>query len=358
MALNARAPFLRLAPRIVALCSPHLARYAEWNECAAYSCGNVLPTGYMSSRRPRQGPTPVTLADLASACSVSAASASRALGRPDRVSEALRAKVHAAAVHLGYRVRQPALTQETDARAVAIVCDGHLSPWARIADALGEALESEGLETVRLVSGKPARTWLRLDGMARIALIGLRPPDTLVARAAAGTLRLATVGDHPASGAVVCEVRYAPRASLAAALAALRGLRHRHIGRWRARVAAMLDAGRGLDRHAGDLRRWLEAGSLTALICDDAPTAVEAVLAACDSGIRVPEELSIVALEDHPILRAVSPSVTAFSEPIGEIVRALAHGLISGEARTAPMPMFKVRVAVRASAAPPGTRFT
>jgi DNA-binding LacI/PurR family transcriptional regulator len=277
------------------------------------------------------------------------------LSRPDRVSEELRAKVQAAAVALGYRVRQPARSPEADASAVTIVCKGGV--WARLADSLGDSLERQGLETARLTATRPEQTWTHLDGMARIALIGLRPPEPLLARAATGELRLATIVDGPASCFPVSVIEYAAHAALSSALAALRGLGHRGIVRWQARAAPLFDAGRQLDPDVTDMR-WLESGSVTALICDDAPTAAWAVLAARQSGIQVPEELSIVALADHPILRVVSPSVTAFSEPIGEIVGALVNALLSEEPSTGAIHTPKVRVAVRASMAPPTMRST
>jgi DNA-binding LacI/PurR family transcriptional regulator len=222
-----------------------------------------------------------------------------------------------------------------------------------VAEALGDTLAGQGLRALQLIAAEDERTWAHLDGMARIALIGMRPPGPLLARVAAGALQLISVGAHAASASGVSHIRYAPHAGLAAALAALRSLGHRRIGHWQARAGALVDSGQGIDRDGGDLRRWLETESMTALVCNDAATAAWAVLAAHHSGFRVPDELSIVALEDHPILRVVSPSVTAFSEPIGEIVQALVHALVSGDGSTKAGPAFKGRVAVRASTGPP-----
>jgi DNA-binding LacI/PurR family transcriptional regulator len=270
------------------------------------------------------------------------------LSRPDRVSDALRANVHAAAVSLGYRVRQPVRAPERGGGTAAIIWDQRHGVWVRVAEGLANALERQGLTTLRIASAHE-RAWSWVDAVSAIAWIGLRPPESVLARAAAGEPRLVTVGEQSRSAAVQCHIDYPAQAGLAMALAGLRSLGHRRIGRWPGWPMPSDAAATDADRAADTLRRWCEREAMTALICDDAPTAAWAVLAAQDAGLRVPEALSIVALADHPMLRVVSPSITAISEPIGEIVRVLVREFVRDGEGAINRPSFKARVAVRAS---------
>lgn len=84
--------------------------------------------------------------------------------------------------------------------------------------------------------------------------------------------------------------------------------------------------------------------------------AVGALHAAWELGVRVPEELSIVACGDTPLLEFVRPPLTAVRAPFAELgasaVDALVEQLLGGEPSDAVVDA-RPEVVVRASTAPP-----
>src|SRR5207247_10220943 len=82
-----------------------------------------FPARAVRRRRPPDHPQASTLRDVATRCGVSVATASRALTRPELVSDGLRSKVEAAASVLAYRpnVAARALSSSTTNLAGAVL---------------------------------------------------------------------------------------------------------------------------------------------------------------------------------------------------------------------------------------------
>ncbi len=66
-------------------------------------------------------------------------------------------------------------------------------------------------------------------------------------------------------------------------------------------------------------RALADTPSLTALFVAAGDLVLETVKTASESGRRIPEDLSLISLDDHPFFESFVPSVTAVSQPIEEL---------------------------------------
>jgi DNA-binding LacI/PurR family transcriptional regulator len=94
----------------------------------------------------------------------------------------------------------------------------------------------------------------------------------------------------------------------------------------------------------------------TAVICSSDMMAVGVLCEATSSGVRVPDDLSVVGFDNIDASAWVSPPLTTIEQPIDQIaetaVNAL-HTLISDPERELPTFLFRPRLVVRESTAPP-----
>lgn len=107
--------------------------------------------------------------------------------------------------------------------------------------------------------------------------------------------------------------------------------------------------------------------TLTMLRLPDPPTAIfaasdtlalAAIHAARDSGLHVPQDLSVIGFDDDPMSALVSPPLTTISQDLREIgmqaVQTLVEILSSGNAPSAPLLLTPTLI-VRQSTAPPAS---
>ena len=95
----------------------------------------------------------------------------------------------------------------------------------------------------------------------------------------------------------------------------------------------------------------------TALFTSDDCVAMEALEAAHDLGIAVPERLSIIGFDDHPETKRVTPALTTIRQPLVEMGKTAATMLISlveGKEVLVRTHLFEPELIVRGSTAPPG----
>lgn len=96
------------------------------------------------------------------------------------------------------------------------------------------------------------------------------------------------------------------------------------------------------------------AGATTALLVDSEALAAEIVAHAPEIGVRVPEQLSVIAWEDSWVSTLVRPRLTALDAPVEESARtavALLARLVSGE-EAASQTVSARRLIVRESSGP------
>lgn len=310
------------------------------------------PPGEPARRRP-------TGRDVARLAGVSQATVSLVFsGSPGhRVSDATRDRIHAAARELGYRP-QAAGRQLRLGRSgmVLLAVPNLLGPFfGRVLTGVHEEAARHGLAVV-VSSGWDAATLAeaaaagRFDGLLICSpddrQLGELPPDT------AAVLLDADPAANPDRPTVELDVA----AGMRAAVDHLAALGHRRIGylrsahsahTFRTRQAAFAAASAPLDvqesavslnegsRAAARAARELLAGPDRpgAVVCDDDVVASGLYQAAAELGLRIPDDLSVVGMDNIPVAELLSPPLTTVDLPGEQLGRtglatlvALLHG--------------------------------
>jgi LacI family transcriptional regulator, repressor for deo operon, udp, cdd, tsx, nupC, and nupG len=321
----------------------------------------------------------VTLDDVARRAGVSAATASRALGDHPHVAAATRARVREAAAALDYVASPEAarLAGGPTGRVAALV--PHPSRWffGELLEGLEGELRAAELDLMLFRVGGPEE---RADFFRRLP--ARRKVDAVVVLAvavdAAEHARLASLG----VAVVVAGARLAPYPSVGIddhaagrqAVDHLVHLGHRRIGlltvaddaraaAWR---AALTDAGvdpddelvvtvpAGGEGGADGMARLLGLRHPpTAVFAHDDETALGAVRTLRRAGLRVPEDLSVIGVDDHPL--AALTDLTTVAQPVreqgrraGQLVLAALHGERPRSAEVLP-----TRLVLRGTTSPP-----
>ena len=329
---------------------------------------------------------PVNLADVARLAGVSPATASRALSDHPHVAEATRARVWEAAGALEYVVSPDAsgLARGTTGRVAVVV--PHLARWW-----FGAALE--GLTGVLREAGKDVLLYRLGDAGARraffeelparrradaVVLLGFGVDDRereRLERIGVGIVAAGTrIGSHPS-------VSIDEHAAGRQAVDHLLHLGHRRIGmivttdpeldpaqpegRAAAYRCALADAGVAGDPALVVTVPWSPeggAGAMGALLgLPDPPTAVyahsdEIALGAVGTlrraGLRVPEDVSVIGIDDHPLAALTDLSTVAqpASDQGATAARMALAGLAGQPERSVTVP---TRLVIRGSTAPP-----
>ena len=109
-----------------------------------------------------------------------------------------------------------------------------------------------------------------------------------------------------------------------------------------------------------NMTAWLRDGwresDCTAILAQNDMSAIGAVQALHDFGLRVPQDVSVVGFDSAEICECVTPSITAIEVPLHEIGAAGTRLLlrqIEGDARAPETQVLPTRLQERASTAPP-----
>jgi len=344
----------------------------------------------------------VTLKTIAERVGVSRMTVSNAFARPDQLSDELREKVLAVAAELGYVGPDPAARALargstgavgvllTDSLGVAFTDVAATAFLACVADALADnGLAATLLMPPRTESVVPARD-VAMDGAIVYAC---RPTSEDVAWLRRRRLPVVIVDQTPVAGSM--HVNVDDRAGARAAAQHLLDLGHRAIGvltlgvegddpvdpfGYNAsypgvqRLAGWTDAlsAAGVqpdvalaafrpDQAAYDATRRLlqRSDRPTALLCFSDAFAANALRAATDLGLRVPEDVSVVGFDDSAVAVEVQPRLTTVRQDLrrkaAAAVEALTLQLVARKKGTdAPAVHATVptRLVVRESTAP------
>lgn len=333
---------------------------------------------------------PVNLADVARRAGVSAATASRALSGHPHVAGPTRARVWEAARALEYVVSPDASGLARGTRAatgrIAVVVP-HLARWW-----FGSALE--GLSAVLREAGRDLLVYRLGDAGSRQAFF-----DELPTRRRADAVVLLGFGvderererlDRVGVGIVAAGTRVGSHPSVSIdeyatgrrAMDHLVHLGHRRIGmivaadpeldlgraagRSSAYRAALADAGITPDPALTVTVSWSPEGGARAmgelLGLSDPPTAVyahsdEIALGALRTlrraGLRVPEDVSVIGIDDHPL--AAMTDLSTVAQPAaeqGELAGRMVLAGLAGEA-VEPVVTVETRLVIRGSSGPP-----
>jgi DNA-binding LacI/PurR family transcriptional regulator len=328
----------------------------------------------------------VTVRDVAELAGVSTATVSRALHGHPAISEATRVKVQEAADQLGYTIAPTA----ADRARVAVVMP-YLDRWyfANVLDGVERAFAGKGIVVLiqRLLDLDDRRRALLGDIPRReadgVLLVNVPPAPDEAALLAERRIPLVLLG---ATLPGVPSVEIDDVAAARSATNHLLGLGHRRLGlvsgrpferipftappeRKRGFLLALKESGvpwdPNLEVSADFSVRGAQRAAMTLLDRADRPTAVFAesdemafgvMAAARTMGLRIPEDLSIVGIDDHDI--SESMGLTTVAQPVrtlGELAALQLAGLIGHHAEEthARRVLVPTLLVVRASTAPP-----
>jgi LacI family transcriptional regulator len=340
----------------------------------------AAPVTNIGKRRPRPRGSQATLTDLARAAAVSTASASRALTRPEAVSDELRIRVSEAANTLGYVPNSAARALACRRSGSVGVVTGNLDDpgmtpalvalEARLTDAGWDLLLGSGGEDGTPLAG--ART-LVSRGVCALVFLGVGLPPEL--REVRGIRRLPCVSVDRTD-----RTGFTASAGLdlgrAGKLIAdyLGQLGHRCmavVAEPRSVISTLVVEALGADHalrgsppevmHLGDepiaegILRWLALpNSPTAAICVSDASALAVMHACACHGVDVPGRLSVVGFGDSPLARCVSPTLTSVRIPARAAGIAAAEYLLARFADRVPdLAEWPVKLAIRGSTGPP-----
>ncbi len=357
-------------------------------------------------RRTRTRPDHPTLDDVAAAAGVSRATAARALGSYGRVSDETRDKVAAAAARLRYRpntLARSMITGTTQTIGV-VVADIDLSFFARAVRGIADTAKAAGLEVLLANSdedeGKERAAVgvlleKRVDGLIvspaashgsshLVDLVGRGLPLVLLDRGSAevecdvvcvdnqraaqnATSHLLRLG-HRRLAIVIERESSLPAADLATAAPGPAGAMTstlRELGWGAALRAAGLEPSEDLIWRAAYDRSEAARTTVAGLAQDERPTAILATdetmsLGVLDaitgSGLRVPEDVSVVAFDDAAWTTVLRPPLTVVAQPVYELGALAARRLIArigGDEGPPEVAMLDTRFILRGSTAAP-----
>ncbi|GAA0514414.1 DNA-binding transcriptional regulator CytR [Paractinoplanes deccanensis] len=328
------------------------------------------------------------MADVARRAGVSMATASRALSNHPHVAAATRARVLAAAEQLSYVVSPEASRLAGGATGRVAVVVPHISRWffATLLEGIESVLRDADLDVLLYHVGDAAD---RRDFFQRLP--ARRKADAVVVLGMpvrdGERERLETMGVHiVAAGGQVEAYPYVSIDDASAARQAvdhLLFLNHRRIGmiatvdpaephwpanpgRSRAYDEALADAGLPADPslvvtvpwgslHGADaMARLLSLREPpTAVYAHSDEVAFGAVRTLRRAGLRIPEDMSVVGIDDHPM--AELADLTTVAQPVrdqGVLAGRMLLSLLAGETATTGVTV-PTRLVVRGSTAPP-----
>lgn len=340
------------------------------------------------------GVTPrVSMTDVARRAGVSQKTVSRVVNGEPHVADAIRAKVQAVIVEMGFRPNAAAraLVTRRNQRIGMVTMSTSLYGPASILEGVDGALRGSGyyLSVARTQGNSVADLQAAIDelvtqdiaGLVLSEPIDLGHPDL---RIPSGLPVLSF--DSPTSESVVTEARPDELVMGADEMAGARSatdhllaLGHRtvhHIGGtegWAA-TARRVDGWRGALADAGieapavvhgdwsprsgyeAASELLRRGGVTAIFAANDHMAIGAIRAVEKAGLRVPQDVSVVGFDDAPEAEYLSTPLTTVRQDFAEVTRLAMHRLlrtIEGRPPAERHRLVPAQLVVRESAAPP-----
>lgn len=320
-------------------------------------------------RRPSRG---AALVDVARAANVSTASASRALARPELVSETVRVRVVEAAARLGYVVNAAARSLSTRRSGlVGVVLGDPADPMVlQMLGAVEHSLSALDLGMVVRIAcaASPVATCARMLaalGVDGLLFVGSGPTPGREAWQPGSTLPYIGCGQAPGSD-VLPPGEPLERRGLALARAYLEQLGHAHIG------ILGLRRDKGVDQRtpaqqdgrlmAEEIDRLDDADGVRAAVRRVIENAVTAIVALSDIaaaaalrecralGIAVPGQISVVGWGDTSLARCTDPQLTSVRVPASASGEAAAEYLVAAlTGRTFNWPDLPLKLVIRES---------
>ncbi len=327
----------------------------------------------------------VTLQDIADVVGVSRMTVSNAFNRPDKLSEAMRTRILETAGEFGYGGPDPSARALARGRSGTVgllltdtLAEAFRDPVsAAFLVAVGDALaaQSLALTLVSTTGDGPVSREVPMDGAIVYVCDPLRVDLEELRRRG---VPVVTVDQTPAPGVPAVTVDDVSGARAAAQHVV--DLGHRRVGLLTLAPLGELDSLTAVDRGRGwreplsavgvepvevraDFRpasaAYEAARSLlerpdrpTALLCFSDVFAAQAVRAACDLGLRVPEDLSVVGYDDADFAETFRPALTTVRQEVdakGQAAVAALTALIDGREPEQMRTELPTRLVVRES---------
>ena len=324
-------------------------------------------------RRSRRTGTAASLVDVARAAKVSTASASRALARPELVSEAIRVRVVEAASRLRYVANAAARSLSTHRSGLvgAVLSDAADPVVLQMLVAAERSLSTQGMGLLVRVACAASPAAVCAQMLADSGVDGVLFVDNgATAGAPSGKtgrpLPYVGCGQAPGLAAVPPSETIEGR-GLALARAYLQQLGHDHIGVLGLRrdggayqhaqegakiTAEQVDRLDDADAVRAAVRRQIENG-VTAIVASSDVAAAAALRECRALRIAVPGQISVVGWGDTGLARCVDPQLTSIRVPAGAVGQAAAEYLVAALAgRTLPWPDLPPKLVIRESTGP------
>jgi LacI family transcriptional regulator len=329
----------------------------------------------------------VTIREVADAAGLSPAAVSYAL-RGLQVSEETQERVRKVASDLGYEAHPIARALASGRTGmVGILGPSMEDLWQQrlVAEAGRVLFERERYALILDAGADPERqrilaAQLRDQQVDGLLVSPVDPSDPFWAELSQ-TLAVVSIGDSLVGGAAAGEVVFDNRRGVRHALEHLHGLGHRRIAVLRPPGSPTQDRPAELFVHSEAQRLGLEVRVVTApyelgeatelahglLSAPGRPTGVfcfsdsiaYGVYAAADQlGVRIPDELSVIGYDDHPISALLSPSLTSFdwdSKRLIEIAVGMLLAAIDGDSTVRRRVVIAPELRDRGSTAPPAS---
>jgi LacI family transcriptional regulator len=326
----------------------------------------------------------VTIRDVADAAGVSPAAVSYAL-RGIQVSEETQERVRKVATDLGYEANPIARALASGRSGMVGILGPSLEDlWQQrlVAEAGRALLAHDRYALILDAGGDPARqrtlaTQLRDQHVDGLIVSPVDPSDEFWTDLAE-SLAIVSIGDALPGRGAVGEVLFDNRTGVRSALEHLHGLGHRRIAVLRppgsptndrpAEVYVGTEADRlGLDVRvvsapyelddATDIAREVltSARPPTAVFCFSDSIAYGVYAAARELELTIPDELSVIGYDDHPVSILLAPPLTSFSwdaEHLVEVAVGMVLSAIDGQPRRRRRVVIEPDLRERASTAP------
>lgn len=322
-------------------------------------------------RTPTAGGAEPGLADVARAAGISVASASRALARPELVSDALRQRVLEKASALGYVANAAARSLSTNrsGRVGVVVCDPADPIGLQMLGAAERTLSTHELGVqIRMACastppGECARA-LVASGVDGLLFVGSAPGLAVTAWRGNRATPWADCGPEPNPGGAAGDS--IEQRGVELVLAYLRQLDHRRTGivrqpygvggEWLTPARPPLTVVERRVEHFHDtdavrsaVRSLIEEGATAIVVLADIGAA--AALHECRAlELTVPGQISVIGWGDSDLARCLEPQLTSVRLPASSIGRAGAERLMAAMAgRDFVWPELALKLVIRAS---------
>lgn len=296
----------------------------------------------------------VTIIDIAEETGLSKTTVSRVIAGETGVAPATRRAVLEAAARLGYRPNQAARALRTDRSALvgfAVPCLNEV--FSAQAERLSALMRSNGVDVIIGTS-----SWHPEEDRGVIESMLDRGVDALVVslsddtdRESGALLQSLTVPvallDREVKGVTCDSVLTDQGPGIRQAVTRLTELGHRRIGlvttgqrtrpgreveaSWRAAMSALPSSGLDLaqlveyealplsDSSGQGALRLIDRGATALLVCAPVAAMAATLHALADSGVRVPEDLSLVTYHEHELASAKHPRLAAITRPFADM---------------------------------------